>query len=176
MAIAILTLEERRLRPLEDLIPHKSDRTPVALDVHARLHAVIKSAMKVENADKDVVQLDFDNYEWCQAMLKKLGCNEQECAGKGEQRWWEKSIHLFFHLLTVCTAWKETNPKWGCHDGIQLMRNKDGEVGAACRFCTGGVMDNLQRNNFSTEQKEYFDRIKKEEEARKKEEEIQVAA
>ena len=173
MALEILTLEERKLSPLDDLIPHKSDRTPVALDVWIRLRKIITSATKVENGDKDVVQYDFDNYEWCQAMLKKVGCNEQECAGRGGVKWWEKAIHLYFHLLTVCIAWKETNPKWGCHDGIQAMRNKDGEIGAACRFCTGGVMDNKQRTYFNQEQAEYFDSLKEEKEEEK---ELQVAA
>ena len=158
-----LTLEERKLMAIKDLIPVRTDRTPITLDVYDRLRVVISSATRVTKAWPDLVQWDFDNADLCQEILKNTGCNSQDCIGNGTMPYWELPWHIYQHLLTPCIAWADCDPRWACHDGIQNMRNAQGEVGAPCKYCTGGVMDNLQRGIFDKAYKEWLKPLTEEE-------------
>ena len=156
--MSILTLEERKLVAVQELIPHKDSGTPVALDTFDRIARLVSSAKKVFDAKTDLVQHDLTNADICKQVLQDTGCNEEECQGKDvTQRYWEGPQHIFQHLISVCIAYHDKD--------INKGHAEDG----ACKWCTGGVMDNYQRGTYTRALNEWRDAqaLKKKEEEEK---------
>lgn len=121
----MLTREERQMTALVDLMPHKSDRTPVPDDTWERIEDCIWSAIYVEGmvaAGDEIVPDAQAQLDEAKALLVKAGCNMVDCRGHHDE-----ILHIYWHLTSTC-------------------KNPDCE--GTCDFCTAGLMTNNQRYRF----------------------------
>ena len=120
------TIEERQSMSLRDLLPKKSEDTPVPADVWARLQGLTSLAQQTFKANKDgkpVVADALSNMKFVLELIKGCGCTKKEC---GE--WMNEPKHIYYHLAGPCI-------------------NNDCD-GTGCDHCSGGVMTQNQRTEF----------------------------
>ena len=109
---------------LFDLVPHRTDRTPIAKSTFFRLMALVAPAQRAFAADKRTSDLLDAN-----KLLKHIGCSPKTCFSPKAK----EPMHLYYHLLVECL------------DHVDGTGHTVQNVGQSCINCTAGIMDNRQR-------------------------------
>ena len=140
---SVLTIDQRKQLPLENLLPLKESDRPVTLDVFDRLYSIVTAACRTHDkllVDDGVVAEEMSNYTIALDLIKAMGCTNEECRNMAEH-----PKHAYYHLRTYCIA---------------LRDYPEGHPNEGCRHCSGGIMDNRQRVAYWVKQKQYEEQQK----------------